>query len=422
MQTVGTVLRQEGEQLMKNTNRWIYMATGVVILLLAGLIYAWSVFSVAIAREFPSWSKGQLALVFTVGMMGFCIGGFLSGLLLMRVKVRYLLWLAGGLLFTGMFLSSRVSTQPALLLSYGVFCGLGSGMAYNSVISTVNQWFADKQGLSSGLLLMGFGTGAFIIGKLFQLFTAETAGAWRSSSQALGLIILAVFFAGGLIIRKPQRAKEMEEQASPGPNFTPGQMLMNRNFWFFIGWSTFLPSAGLILISHASGIALEAVPEMTAGTMSTTVGLISIFNGMGRVFFGGMHDRSTWSGTIRRINLLYLTAAVVTMAGLFNQSFIVLTAGFILTGFAFGGITPTNSTVIARFFGTRHFSMNFPILNLNVLVSSLFSPMAGLLHDRSGSYHSSFYLMLGLILAAASISLLVRQPESTVAETARKAI
>lgn len=407
---------------MKNTNRWVYMATGVVILLLAGLIYAWSVFSVAIARDFPAWSKGQLAMVFTVGMMGFCIGGFLSGLLLRQVKVRYLLWLAGLLLFAGLFLSSKAATQPALLVSYGLFLGVGAGMAYNSVISTVNQWFADKQGLSSGLLLMGFGSGGFLIGKLFQLFTAETVGAWRSSFQVLGLIILLVFFAGGLIIRKPERVREIRPTDSDRADFTPGQMLRNRNFWFFMGWSTLLPSAGLILISHAAGVALEAVPGMAAGTMSTTVGLISIFNGMGRVFFGGMHDRSTWSRTIRRINLLYLTATLITMTGLFSQSFPILTAGFILTGFAYGGITPTNSTVIAGFFGPRHFSMNFPILNLNVLVSSLFSPIAGMLRDRSGSYQSSFYLMLALILVAAGSSLLVRQPEGSAAETSRQAV
>ncbi len=283
-------------------------------------------------------------------------------------------------------------------------------MAYNSVISTVNQWFADKQGLSSGLLLMGFGSGGFLIGKLFQLFTAETVGAWRSSFQVLGLIILLVFFAGGLIIRKPERVREIRPTDSDRADFTPGQMLRDRNFWFFMGWSTLLASAGLILISHAAGFALEAVPGMSAGTMSTTVGLISIFNGMGRVFFGGMHDRSTWSVTIRRINILYLTATLITMAGLFSQSFPVLTAGFILTGFAYGGITPTNSTVTAGFFGHRHFSMNFPILNLNVLVSALFSPVAGMLRDRSGSYQSTFYLMLALILISVGSSLLVRQP------------
>lgn len=399
---------------MIKTNRWIYMVTGVGILLLAGIIYAWSVFTVAIALEFPTWPKGQLSMVFTVGMMGFCIGGFISGLLMMRVKVRYLLWLAGALLFTGLFLSSRISTLPALLVSYGIFCGLGSGLAYNSVISTVNQWFPDKQGTSSGLLLMGFGSGAFIIGKLFQYFTAEIPGAWRNSFQVMGFIVLMVFFIGGLIIRKPQGVKASEGETVLGPNVTPGQMLRDRNFWYFMGWSTLMPSAGLILISHASGVALEAVPRMTTGTMATTVGLISIFNGVGRVFFGGMHDRSTWSKTIRRINVLYLFALMVTVAGLYSHSYGVLTAGFILTGFSYGGITPTNSTVIAKFFGTRHFSMNFPILNLNVLVASLFSPIAGMLYDRSGSYHSSFYLMMGLVLGAAAMSLLIKQPEETV--------
>ena len=65
----------------KKMNRWTYAVVGVIVLLLAGLVYAWSVFSSPIAAYFSDWTKAQLSLTFTICMAFFCVGGFVGGLL-----------------------------------------------------------------------------------------------------------------------------------------------------------------------------------------------------------------------------------------------------------------------------------------------------------------------------------------------------
>ena len=55
--------------------RWIYAAVGVMVLLLAGMVYAWSVLSSPIGAYFPEWSKAQLSLTFTICMGFFCVYG-----------------------------------------------------------------------------------------------------------------------------------------------------------------------------------------------------------------------------------------------------------------------------------------------------------------------------------------------------------
>lgn len=50
-------------------------------------------------------------------------------------------------------------------IGFGGLCGFASGFAYNAVLSSVRLWYPDRQGLISGILLMGFGIGAFLIGK-----------------------------------------------------------------------------------------------------------------------------------------------------------------------------------------------------------------------------------------------------------------
>lgn len=398
---------------MKHLNRWIYIIVGVLVMLLAGLIYSWSVFSIAIAREFPQWGKGSLSLVFTAIISSFCVGGLLGGFLMLRLKARYLLWISAGLLFGGFFLASGASSLLGLMLSYGLLCGLGSGIAYNCVISTVSQWFPDKPGLCSGLLLMGFGFGSFLINKVFQQFTPVTIGAWRGSFQVFGVIILLVFLAAGLIITKPETARFSKTQGAEGRSYTTSEMLRQKSFWFFLVWSTLLGGTGLILISHSSGIAMESIPSMTSGTMTTVVGLISIFNGLGRVLFGGLFDRLGRVKTMALISSLFFIAISITLAGLLTNRFLILAAGFILSGVANGGITPSNSTFISTFFGRKHFAMNFPVLNLNGMIGSFFGSIAGTLYDSSQTYKTSFYLMIFLILVGTTASLFIRKPDQT---------
>ena len=65
---------------MKQLNRWVYAIVGVVVLLFAGLVYAWSVLSTPIGAEFTGWTKAQLSLTFTLVMILFCVILYLFGL------------------------------------------------------------------------------------------------------------------------------------------------------------------------------------------------------------------------------------------------------------------------------------------------------------------------------------------------------
>lgn len=73
---------------MKQLNRWVYAIVGVIVLLFAGLVYAWSVLSTPIGAEFTGWTKAQLSLTFTLVMILFCIGSLLCGLLAGKLSAK----------------------------------------------------------------------------------------------------------------------------------------------------------------------------------------------------------------------------------------------------------------------------------------------------------------------------------------------
>ena len=153
---------------MRSASRWIYVAVGCVVLLFSGLVYAWSVLSGPIAAEFPHWSTAQLSLTFTIVMSFFCLGGLTCGALSARISPRIFLWISALLFLAGFLLTASMRSLPMLYVGFGVVCGLASGFSYNAVLGTVGAWFPDKQGLVSGILLMGFGLSSFLIGKLYQ--------------------------------------------------------------------------------------------------------------------------------------------------------------------------------------------------------------------------------------------------------------
>ena len=406
---------------MKNVNRWFYAVIGVMILLLVGMVYAWSVLSTPIAQEFPDWSAAQLSLTFTIVMIFFCVGCMAGGFLAGRVDAKYYIWISAVLFLAGFFLASRMQTPAMLYLGFGVICGFASGLAYNAVMGTIGKWFPDQQGLISGVLLMGFGISSFLIGKLYQAATPETIGAWRQSFVVLGIVTAVVLAVCGFFVKKPGAgfqppagARQRKRYENPvAMEASTGVMLRKPAFWLYYLWAVLTSAAGLALVSQATGIAREIGAAVSAGTIATVVGLISIFNGIGRVILGGLFDKAGRSVIMQTVNVLFILASLVMALALRTGSFAILVAGFIVGGLAYGGVTPTNSAFVSSYYGMKHYPLNFSMINTNLILASFGSTVAGALYDMTGSFMST-YVMMGVlaaagILASAAINLCDRR-------------
>lgn len=398
---------------MKQLNRWVYAIVGVIVLLFAGLVYAWSVLSTPIAAEFTAWTKAQLSLTFTLVMIFFCIGSLLCGLLSGRLSAKNAVRLGAVLFLAGFFLASRCHAPLTLYLGFGVLCGLGSGLSYNAVMSTMVRWFPDKPGLISGVLLMGFGGGSFLIGKLYQAWTPADVGGWRISFLVLGVVcfvVLAVcsffFVAPGADFTAPA-GKGGRAVAAPLEDCKPTVMLRRPAFWLFYIWAIAVSAAGLALISQASGIVWEISADQTASSVATIVGLISICNAVGRVLFGGVFDKYGRSLSMQLVNVLFVAASGVLLAALGSRSVPLVIAGFMVGGLAYAGVTPSCSAFCRAYFGPTHYPVNFPLIVSNLIFASFGSTISGALYDASGSYNSTFFLIIGLAAAGVLCSLAI---------------
>ena len=207
-----------------------------------------------------------------------------------------------------------------LYLSYGVLSGLGIGIAYNAVISTVNAWFPDKKGLCSGCLMMGFGASALVLGNVADSLMKNDLIGWRTTYVILGLAIGVVLVIAALLLKKPgadvvlpqpKVAKAAGSEAFERRDYTPGQMLCRASFWMAFICLVFLSAVGSSVISFAKDLALSVeAPESLAVTL---VGVLSVCNGLGRIITGAVFDLIGRRKTMLAANILTICAAGVTL-------------------------------------------------------------------------------------------------------------
>ena len=285
---------------MSNTNnlqtRWLYLAVGVFSMLFSGVLYAWSILKIPFKAEF-SWSDCTLAFNFTLTMCFFCLGAFFGSLVCKKIGTKLTLIISGLLVGAGFVTTGLLTAQtPYLLyLTYAILAGTGIGISYNVIVSTVNSWFPDKKGISSGCLMMGFGVSTLLLGNAIStLFENENVG-WSKAYILLGVVVAVVLIISGLILRKPsadmqfpapKAKKTTQKESFEVKDFTTKEMLKSFTFWRAFAFMALITAVGNSVISFARDLVLsvDAAPALA----TTLVGVLSIFNGIGRILTGAI--------------------------------------------------------------------------------------------------------------------------------------
>lgn len=396
--------------------RTLCVIAGVLIMLMSGFVYAWSVIAKPIAASRLEWTAGSLSFTFTLVMTCFCAGGLIAGFAGNKLSTKAYV-LIGGVLFLGGFLLASLTGGSVALLyvGIGIMCGFGAGVVYNVVMSTMSAWYPHKQGMISGIMMMGFGLSSFFFGKIFSAVTpSDGTDGWKVTFRMLAVVIFAVVFVCAFLVRLPgesyQTPQAKKKKREPALEAAPGTMVKMPVFWLYYIWSCLIGAGCLAVVSQGAGIAAEAIPTLSAGTIATAVGLISLFNGIGRVIFGALFDRAGYRVTMILDMAVFLCSLLLIGAAIMTGSFGVLLGGFIACGLAYGGVTPMASAVVSDFFGRKNYSRNFSIITTTLMVSSVSSTIAGHLYDGSGSYGSTICMAVAMLLAGIAMSCFIRRP------------
>ena len=396
--------------------RWAYLVIGVIAMLFAGIIYAWSILKAPLAEQF-GWGASQLTLNFTLTMCFFCIGALLGGFVSRKIGTKLPIIIAGILAGLGFVLTSTLNGSSIVMLyiTYGVMAGLGIGVAYNVLLSIINAWFPDKKGLCSGVTLMGFGASALVLGNLAASMF-DSIG-WNRTYVILGIALCVVLIIAALLLKKPgadvvfpqpKAAKAAGKEAFEMRDYTSGEMLRRPSFWMAFIYLIFMSAVGSSVISFARDLALSV--GATVALATTLVGVLSVCNGLGRIITGAVFDAMGRRFTMIAAPALTIVAAGVTLAAVSIHSLPLCIVGLCLTGMSYGSCPTLTSAFTMAFFGPKNYPTNMSFMNFNIMGGSFIATLSSTLLTNSGGYVAPFAMLLALAVVAFVLNLLIRKP------------
>ncbi len=399
------------------SKRWWILVAGVATMLFAGILYAWSILKTPFATEL-GYAPSALALNFTLTMCFFCLGGFLAGRAVRRIGTRLTIIIAGALAGVGFVLTSFLNAENVMLLylTYSFFAGLGIGIAYIAIISTVNSWFPDRRGLSSGALMMGFGASTLLLGKIADRLFVSSVG-WRNTYIIIGITIAIVIILSSFVIKAPDKDTVFPEKKKTSSakkenfearDYTPSEMVRRFTFWRAFLALVCLTATGSSVISFARDLALAVGAEAALAT--TLVGVLAVCNGLGRIITGVVFDTMGRRFTMIAASVLTVGASAMTLIAVTVSSLPLCIVGLCLTGLSYGTSPTVSSAFTSAFYGQKHFATNLSISNFNLMFASFIATACSSLQVSSGGYVSPFILLLTLSFAALLLNISIKKP------------
>ena len=403
-----------------NRNRWGIAAAGFLMQMALGAVYAWSVFRIPLAKQFH-WSISEVTLTFTISIFVLGVAAFFGGLWLNKKGPRVVALTGGFLYGFGVFLASFSANKLWwLYLSYGVIGGIGVGFGYIVPIAVLVKWFPDRRGLITGIAVGGFGAGALVFAPMATRLI-QTVGVLHTFA-CLGIAYLVITMASGYFMQNPPSgwkpvgwapsATQTAQRATT--DYTLAGALKTWQWWALWALLFLNTSAGISVISQESPM-FQEIAKVTAVIAAGMVGVASIGNAVGRIFWAWISDTFTRRWTfvtmfLLQVGLFWIMPSTSSAAILTVLSFIIL--------MCYGGGFGTMPAFTADYFGSRNVGPIYGLMLTAWGSASAFGPLLiAHLRQSSGSYTSGLHVIALIMLASMVMPILISPPGS-VAEKA----
>jgi OFA family oxalate/formate antiporter-like MFS transporter len=428
-------------------NRWGIAIAGVIVMICLGTVYSWSLFTNTLVAGL-GLSTQDATLPFELAIFFLGLGAVFGGRWQDRVGPRtvtivgVVTW-GVGVLLAG--LGTEALGKWWLDLTYGVIAGFGNGMAYVTPVAMVTKWFPDRRGLGSGMVVMGFGLGAFFYNQIVSrldvyknaakpaaAFVAAKAAAIKAGTTfdvtqfalPAGVFhgVMVLFIASGIVfivlgglcafaLKNPPDAYSVggapAAAAEHGASYTPGEALKMTQLyglWLLLFLNV---TAGILIISNAVPIYAELTKASPAAA-AQVYGVLAVFNGLGRFFWGWISDRL---GRNMTYTVMYLVQAIIffLMANTGGEVAVIIYFAIVLLCYGGGfGVMPSFN---ADYFGTRYMGQIYGMILTAWGVGGVVGPfIAAKVRDVTGSYHGALIPVAIMLVIASVIPFIIRKP------------
>jgi MFS transporter, OFA family, oxalate/formate antiporter len=227
-----------------------------------------------------------------------------------------------------------------------------------------------------------------------------------------GLAFLAVGGTCALMLRNPPDyygRRRDDPAVIVRRQYRPSEVL--RTPQFYLLWLMLFCSvtAGILVISNAVPIFTDLTGS-SAAFAAVTVGVLAVFNGIGRIAWGAISDRigrNLAFGLI--LGLQALTFALMPQL----HSVVLVAAAFAVVLCCNGGSFGTMPAFNADFFGTQYMGLNYGLIITAWGFAGVAGPLlAAYVKDATGTYTVTLIPVALMLLAATVLPAIARRPGS----------
>ncbi len=418
---------------MSNENleskRWGIAMAAVVMQLCLGTVYAWSVFKKPLIGT-HGWGETETQVTFMIFMFTIGCAAAFGGTLVDKKGPKFVATV-GGVLFGASTLlagyADQIGSLALLYVSWGLIGGIGNGFCYVTPIATLIRWFPDKRGLVTGLAVMGFGLGAFFMGKIAPAMIIAFKGGMTPSGVAQtfyiwGAIFLVLVVGSAQLFKNPPTGwvpagfKPAAGSVSAADSFTFDQAIKTPQWWMLWGMLFLNVSAGLGLISQLSPLAQEfykslvtdpavlsdpeTLTKVLAAAGGTVVSISAIFNGLGRLFWARVSDTIGRKAVFATMFASQAVIYALVATGVISGYWLFLIAACYLLA-CYGGGFATMPAFAADNFGPGYIGKVYGFMLTAWSAAGLVGPFAFAKFKDQSLFIAAGLLVIGLVMVIA---------------------
>ncbi|MDB5592994.1 oxalate/formate MFS antiporter [Enterovirga sp.] len=395
--------------------RWIQLGLALIVMMaISSPQYVWTLFTKPFG-ETTGASLAALQITFTLVIVLQTFFSPVQGYLIDRFSPKLMIAVGAALSGLGWVLSAYATSLIGLYLTYGLFCGIGTGIVYVGIIGLMVKWFPDRRGFAVGVVAAGYGMGAMFTS--FPITAMLESSGYQKTLITFGFILGAIGFVAALGLRAP-RSGEISVRASvlqvAGRDTKPADMLRQPIFWLMFCMMTMMSTGGLMVTSNFAnfardfGVANALVFGLAALPLALTFD--RIMNGFTRPFFGWVSDQIGRENTMTIAFILEGIAIGLLIYFRENPLMFVFLSGVVF--FGWGEIFSLFPSTLTDTFGTKHATTNYGFLYIAQGIGSILGgPVAALLREATGSWLPVFTIVIVLDILTGLLAYFVLKPK-----------
>ena len=362
----------------------------LTLALVLGQVHAFSIYLTAAEAEFGA-GRHLVSLTYSLALIILTITVLVGPSIYRRWSPSVLAATAIVLGVAGLLIAAMAPNLAVVWVGYGLIFGTANGLGYGFGLQIAAQANANAKGLAMGAVTAAYAGGAIlgspVLGSVVGQYGFSAGMLASAASLAVALpIVVGLFKRSGVSFQfNPDRTATVEVSRSDLVKL-----------WTAYALAVF---SGLMVIGHASGIAVARSVEAAAWIAPV---LVAGFNLCGSLGVAWLSDRIGF-------RIVLIAMPIMTAGSLLVLIFLPGPAAALpalcAIGFAYGGAIAVWPAAISERFGVFDSPRIYGRVFTAWGAAGLAGPwVAGLLFDQSGHYQSAFLIaaVLGAVGAMAA--------------------